>query len=443
MEEKEVAETNKDTENTQAQSQLNLWRRDLIRLLLRWLLVFSFFAISAASYYSYNQGDLYLLPYYWAVVVILALITLWPRISFGVQSWTLISLIYFGALINFLTEGRASLGRLMLLTMTMGSMLFFGLKFGITMLILSVLTMAGFAWAFSAGLITDYDLVYSTQVSGWISNTFMLVLLAIFAIYSLHYLIARYTATLAESYKLTQALEISQANLEEQVAERTRSAELARQEAEKANQALEVQLEFARAQAKLNDVLRGERQIPTLADDVLSQLCRDLKFPVGALFILEQGVLSRVGRYAFPADSTLADQFELGEGLVGQAALEKRLISVPNIPADSITISSGLGQTPPVGLLIVPLIYNEQVIGVLEFGLLRDEVEKERRFLERVSESIAMAFNITQDRNRIDQLLSETQRQAEELQVQEEELRAANEELQEQARALRSGHDRA
>jgi putative methionine-R-sulfoxide reductase with GAF domain len=439
MIERETAESNMQIENVEPQSQLAEWRQDLIQLLLRWLLGFGFFAISAASYYSYNQGDLYLLPYYWTVVVILAVITFLPRKFYGVQSWTLIGLIYFGALINFLTEGRASLGRVMLLSMTMGSILFFGLKFGVATLILSVLTMAGFAWVFITGLISDYDLVYSTNLSGWISNTSLLVLLAIFVIYSLHYLIKRYTITLAESCKLTQALEISQANLEEQVAERTHNAELARQEAERANQALEAQLEFARAQAQLNDVLRGEGQISTLADNVLSQLCGDLDFPVGALFILEDGVLTRVGKYAFPADPTVRDQLKLGEGLVGQAALEKRIISVHDVPLEGITVSSGLGQTVPSSLLIVPLVYNEQVIGVLEFGLLKDEFEKEKRFLERVSGGIAIAFNTMRDRSQIDQLLSETQRQAEALQAQEEELRAANQELQEQAKALRSG----
>jgi transcriptional regulator with GAF, ATPase, and Fis domain len=230
--------------------------------------------------------------------------------------------------------------------------------------------------------------------------------------------------------------------LEEQVAERTRSAELARQEAEMARQALEAELEFARVQTRLDDVLRREAPITTLADDALSQLCADLNIPVGAFFILQDGMLIRVGKYAFPAESGLVDQFELGEGLVGQAALEQRALWVHDIPPESITISSGLGQSAPAGLLLVPLIYNERTIGVLEFGLMHNEIEKEKRFLERASERIAVAFNNAQARSRIDHLLSETQLQAEELQAQEEELRAANQELREQAKVLRSGQNR-
>lgn len=200
---------------------------------------------------------------------------------------------------------------------------------------------------------------------------------------------------------------------------------------------------FARARAQLDDLLRSEQEIAVLADNVLSQLCGDLKFPVGTLFILEEGILTRVGKYAFPADSAISDQFRLGEGLVGQAALEKRTISVRDFPPGGITISSGLGQVPPAGLLIVPMVYNEQVSGVLEFGLLTDEVEKEKDFLESVIESIAIAFSTAQDRNRIDHLLTESQRQAEAFKIREEELRAANEELKEQAKAVRSGRTRA
>jgi len=431
------------TESSQAQAQLTAWRRDLIRLVLRWTLAFFFLAMIAASYYAYQQGDLYWLPFYWSVFVALTVITFWRRIPYQVQSWILIGLVYMGALLNFLTEGRASLGRVFLLSMTVSSTIFFGFKVGVAVLILSVLTMAGFTWAFSTGLISEYDLVYSTSISGWVSNIFLLVFLSIFLVLSVQFLIKRYTATLAESYKLTRALEISQTDLENQVIDHTHSAELARKEAEMATQALETQLEFARTQAKLDDVLRGEQQAATLADDVLRQLCRDLNFPVGTLFTLENDILTRVAKYAFPADSTKADQFKLGEGLVGQAALEKRVITVRDIPPGSITISSGLGQAAPAGLLIVPLIYNEQVIGVLEFGLLSDEVEREMGFVEGISESIAIAFITMQDRSRINHLLSETQRQAEELQAQEEELRAANQELQEQAKALLSKQTKA
>ena len=84
-----------------------------------------------------------------------------------------------------------------------------------------------------------------------------------------------------------------------------------------------------------------------------------------------------------------------------------------------------------------------EIIGVLEFGLLTVQNDTKIDFLERVSESIAIAFNTAQDRDQIDQLLEETQRQAEELQAREEELRAANKELQEQAKALRTGQMRA
>jgi transcriptional regulator with GAF, ATPase, and Fis domain len=208
------------------------------------------------------------------------------------------------------------------------------------------------------------------------------------------------------------------------------------QKLESANAELESQNWYNTGRSLLYEAIREAQDISMLADKVLMQLCKLLDFPVGTLFILEDETLTRVGKYAFPSNTTLADRFKLGEGLVGQAALEKRVILVQDMPPDSLTISSGLGQVPPAGLLIVPLIYDEQVIGVMEFGLLKVEVETEKDFLTSVSESIAIAFNTAQNRSQIDQLLAETQRQAKELQDQEEELRAANKELQEQAKIL-------
>ena len=197
----------------------------------------------------------------------------------------------------------------------------------------------------------------------------------------------------------------------------TNSWQSAVKKLEAANAEFEFRNWYNAGQSNLYDAMREEQEISSMADNVLIQLCKHLNFPVGTLFILKKDVLARVGKYACPADSQRSDQFKLGEGLVGQAALEKRVIIVHDIHPDSIMISSGLGYAPPVGLLISPLIYNEQVIGVLEFGLLTNEIDKELSFLESVTESIAISFSTTQDRNRIDQLLSETQRQAEEFQI--------------------------
>ena len=92
-------------------------------------------------------------------------------------------------------------------------------------------------------------------------------------------------------------------------------------------------------------------------------------------------------------------------------------------------------------MAVVPLVYSDEVVGVLELGFPDDDIEDKLVFLEKVSESIAIAFNAIQNRLHIEHLLAETQRQAERLRSQEEELRMTNDELRAQALHRDLGRD--
>jgi transcriptional regulator with GAF, ATPase, and Fis domain len=319
--------------------------------------------------------------------------------------------------------------------------IFLDWKESIYALLFTLATMAVFGWLFSNGFITNYDDVVSTDPLSWSNLTFELLGMGVFIVVSLNYLVPQIREALTRSRMLTQELEQIQANLEKQVAERTRSAEQARLEAEKTRQSLEQQLEFVSAQAQLNDILRSEQEIDDLADNVLSYLCRYLDAPVGILYLLENGALRRAGQFALPVDFAQDVQIKPGEGLVGQSALEKRTIIMRGVSSESLKINSGLGQAPPATILIVPLIYSDEVVGVLELGLLDNDIAGKTMFLEKVDESVAIAFNAINDRLRIEHLLAETQRQAERLRSQEEELRTTNEELRAQADIRYSGRD--
>jgi tubulin-specific chaperone A len=215
-------------------------------------------------------------------------------------------------------------------------------------------------------------------------------------------------------------------------------AELTRKDIEIANKALEVQVWQTAGQTLLNERTRGEQDIPTLARNVIQQLCQYLNAQVGTLYVLENHVLKLVGSYAYIRPKNHPDQFQFGESLVGQAALEKQPIVIADIPADYITITSSLGAALPKHLLVAPFIYDGQVIGVVELGMLSEFSPAKMEFLQNVLESIAIAFITAQARSRVNELLAETQQQAEELQAQEEELRTANEELEIQAESLRA-----
>jgi CheY-like chemotaxis protein/signal transduction histidine kinase len=146
-----------------------------------------------------------------------------------------------------------------------------------------------------------------------------------------------------------------------------------------------------------------------------------------------------MGTYAHAAP---VETFRLGDGLVGQAALEGEPTVLAEIPAGHLRITSGLGDIIPRHVMVSPFMYEGVVTGALEIGKLTTFSQTQQRFVASVMESIAIAFNTAQARAKIDQLFTELQGQTEELQTQEEELRAANEELEAQAANLRASETR-
>jgi CheY-like chemotaxis protein len=243
-------------------------------------------------------------------------------------------------------------------------------------------------------------------------------------------------ANLLRSLANHVAVALTNARLFEQTVQAKIEAEEVREEVEIANKALEVQIWQTTGHAQLNDKMQGEQDISTLADNIIQQLCHYLGGQIGALYIAQDHSLNLVGSYAYTSKSPTR-QIKFGEGLVGQAAVEKRAMIVTDIPNDYITISSGLGQTVPRNIMVFPFMYEDRVVGLVEMGTLTEFSQVQLEFIQIAMDSIAIAFNTAQARARIDELLSETQQQAEELQTQSEELRVANEELGSQTQSLR------
>jgi len=233
-----------------------------------------------------------------------------------------------------------------------------------------------------------------------------------------------------------RALEAIRDSLEAQVAERTRGLEMAKEAAELANRQLAAQMWQVAGQAQLGEAMRGEQDLPTLANNVIQHLCRYLSAQVGILFLVEDGLLEPTGGYAYAID--LAQSFRVGEGVAGQAVRDKGLVLIGDIPDGHITVASGLGETVPKHILASPFVYEGRVVGVVELGSLAEFTPAQLEFVDKTMESLAVAFHTAQTRGRVDELLVETQRQAEALQAQEEELRTANEELEAQTQQLRA-----
>lgn len=214
-----------------------------------------------------------------------------------------------------------------------------------------------------------------------------------------------------------------------------KEAEQARREITAANETLKAQIWQTTGQAQLNEKMQGEQDLSTLADNIIEQLCQYLQAQIGALYIAEDHCLNLMGSYAF-ASKNPARQIKFGEGQVGQAALKKCPLLLSNLPNDYITISSGLGETAPRHIMILPFSYNGQVVGIIELGSLAEFSEAQMSFVQTALNSMAIAFYTAQTRARVNELLAETQQQAEELQAQQEELRVTNEELAAQTESL-------
>jgi signal transduction histidine kinase/CheY-like chemotaxis protein/CHASE3 domain sensor protein len=189
-------------------------------------------------------------------------------------------------------------------------------------------------------------------------------------------------------------------------------------------------------QMGLSEKMQGDQPLEKLGNNMLGFLAAFVQAQVGAVFIAEGGRYRRFAAYALPADGSVAS-VRPGDGLVGQAAKDRRALRVREVPAGYLPISSGIGAGTPRELVVVPASVDGVVQAVLELGFFGATDADQRELLSRASESIAIAVRAAKDRQRLEELLQETQQQAEELQAGAEELRVSNEELEEQGRALR------
>lgn len=195
-------------------------------------------------------------------------------------------------------------------------------------------------------------------------------------------------------------------------------------------------------QIGLTDVLVGDQQMTALGDKVLKFLAEYLDAHAGAFFVKTGTHFQRIATYGAPVVNGAPDGFEVGDGLLGQAAKDARTILVRDVPQGYLTISSALGRGSPRNLLIAPVSSDDNINGVLELGFIHPINDVVLQLFERVADSIGVAIQSVSYRTDLQNLLEETQRQAEEMQTQGEELRVSNEELEEQSRALKESQHR-
>jgi CheY-like chemotaxis protein/signal transduction histidine kinase/CHASE3 domain sensor protein len=191
-------------------------------------------------------------------------------------------------------------------------------------------------------------------------------------------------------------------------------------------------------QMGLGERIQGDQTLERLGDTVVSFLAQYLGAQVAALYIADGP--DRFRRFAGYALSPHlpSESIRPGDSLIGQAVKDNRLVHLTEVPKDYLLpIGSALGHGVPREILIAPASIDHTVYAAVELGFLGRTDQSHQQLLGLLSETIAIAVRTSKDRTRLEELLQETQRQAEELQSQQEELRVNNEELDEQSRALR------
>jgi signal transduction histidine kinase/CheY-like chemotaxis protein/HAMP domain-containing protein len=186
--------------------------------------------------------------------------------------------------------------------------------------------------------------------------------------------------------------------------------------------------------ASIGSMLQGHRDLEVVAELIMEELAPLLGAQHGTFFLTEdwsgERRLRLIAGYGLRADKDAPIQYRIGQSLIGQVAKSKRPVVVDDIPHGYIKISSGLGEASPSTLAIMPIMFEDQVLGVVELASFTKFTPIQIAFLEQLAETLGISVNAIIANSRTDALLEESQRLTAELQARSSELQARSEELQ-------------
>ncbi len=189
-------------------------------------------------------------------------------------------------------------------------------------------------------------------------------------------------------------------------------------------------------------MLQGQRDLAEVSSMILSELAPLVSAQHGVFYSMVappeggESVLQFEAGYGYEERKQLSTTFRLGEGLVGQCTKEKKRILLTDVPGDYVRVSSGLGASPPLNIIVLPILFEGSVRAVVELASFSAFSPTHQAFLDQLPESIGLVLNTIEGNTLTENLLEQSQSQAEELRSQQEELRASNEDLGRQARLL-------
>jgi HAMP domain-containing protein/CheY-like chemotaxis protein/signal transduction histidine kinase len=194
--------------------------------------------------------------------------------------------------------------------------------------------------------------------------------------------------------------------------------------------------------AKFTRMLQGQRDLLAVGKMILSELAPLVEAKHGVFYTMVDGGgdeakrLRLLASYAGKDRKTVSHELRLGEGLVGEAALQKERILLTEVPRDYVQISSGLGESAPRNIVVLPVTFEGEVKACMELATFEAFSPTHLTFLEQLTESIGIVLNTIEANTRTEDLLRQSQSLAAELQSQQKELQQTNEQLEDKARLL-------
>ncbi|MEO5644803.1 MAG: HAMP domain-containing protein [Bacteroidia bacterium] len=191
--------------------------------------------------------------------------------------------------------------------------------------------------------------------------------------------------------------------------------------------------------AKFTQMLQGQKELNSVTKKILSELAQVVTAQHGLFYVMNEAEnfmdskLMLIASYAFRKRKNAPTEFAMGEGLIGQCAMEKERILLTHVPDDYITINSGLGESKPLNIIVLPVLFEGKLKAVIELASFDLFSQTHQDFLEGLTESIGIVLNTIESNSRTEELLVQSQSLASELKQQQEVLRNTNEELEEKA----------
>lgn len=189
--------------------------------------------------------------------------------------------------------------------------------------------------------------------------------------------------------------------------------------------------------------ISGSHDLKKLCETGISNICHYIHAGVGTIYLYNdnQQVLVLSGSYALYELGNINKHYKMGQGIIGQVAKEHKTAILKNVPKEIHTISSGSMHTAPQQIYVMPIIFEEKLLAIMEIGVTQDVTDLQQYYIEQTSRIFASQLHSAKQQSLTKQLLNDSKMLTEKLQMQQEELRATNEELEQQTDILKASEE--